>query len=152
VKLAGIVYIHRISDPRMTGTSVRNFKMFLDLCGDTTLRNVVIATNMWELAPADAAERREGEMRSKYFEPVIRMGGQLLRLYNTDDSARDVLQSIIKNHPEPLKIQKELVDEHKNIRDTTAGQSLVGETEKRLMEKLDQMQAAAEGLFLITIS
>ncbi|OCH83803.1 hypothetical protein OBBRIDRAFT_742684, partial [Obba rivulosa] len=32
-KLSGVIYIHRISDFRMTGVSRRNFTMFRKLCG-----------------------------------------------------------------------------------------------------------------------
>ena len=32
--LAGIIYFHRISDLRMSGTLTRNFRMFRGLCGD----------------------------------------------------------------------------------------------------------------------
>ena len=37
-KLAGIIYIHCISDERFTGMSVCNFRMFRELCGESSLR------------------------------------------------------------------------------------------------------------------
>ena len=50
--------MHRISDFRVGGIAKRNFNMFRKLCGDETLRNVVIVTNMWgEVSPAQGAAR-----------------------------------------------------------------------------------------------
>lgn len=144
--MAGIVYIHRISDIRMTGTSVRNFKMFRDLCGDTTLRNVVIATNMWEqVENQNIAISRETELRETFFEPVVRMKGEIIRLYNTDQSALDLLGHITNNHPLALKIQRELVDEHKSIRQTAAGAALVAETEARMEQRLRELEESSKG-------
>ncbi|KAG1820800.1 hypothetical protein EV424DRAFT_1322661, partial [Suillus variegatus] len=36
-KLAGIIYMHHISDFWIGGTNKQNFKMFLELCGQSTL-------------------------------------------------------------------------------------------------------------------
>jgi hypothetical protein len=44
MKLSGLIYVHRISDVLMGGISSRNFRMFRKLCGDDTLKNVVIVT------------------------------------------------------------------------------------------------------------
>lgn len=44
--LAGVLYFHRISDFEMGEISMRNLNMFRKLCGDGTLQNVVIVTNM----------------------------------------------------------------------------------------------------------
>ena len=66
-KLAGIIYIHRISDERFTGVSVRNFKMFRQLCGDSTLKNVIFVTNMWGKVPKEVGEAREKELAEDYF-------------------------------------------------------------------------------------
>ncbi|KAJ3556344.1 hypothetical protein NM688_g2081 [Phlebia brevispora] len=46
-KLHGIIFMQRISDVKMSGISRRNFGMIRSLCGDNTLKNVIIVTNMW---------------------------------------------------------------------------------------------------------
>src|SRR5205809_696574 len=60
VRLTGIVYLHRISDNRMTGSAVHNLNMFKKLCGDDCLPNVTLATTMWS---ANQQERAEQEQR-----------------------------------------------------------------------------------------
>src|SRR5579862_2518370 len=61
-RLNGVIYLHRISDPRMGGTAVRNSRMFRKLCGVNAFKNVILATTFWEkVSPADG-DRREREL------------------------------------------------------------------------------------------
>jgi hypothetical protein len=59
--------MHRISDIRMGGTNRRNFKMFRELCGESTLRNVLIVTNMWSQVAPDLGEMREKELEGRAY-------------------------------------------------------------------------------------
>ena len=63
--LAGVVYLHRISDRRVGGVAKRNFSMFRKLCGESTLKNAVIVTTMWTPNPGAAAQAEEEE-REKF--------------------------------------------------------------------------------------
>ncbi|KII85056.1 hypothetical protein PLICRDRAFT_178816 [Plicaturopsis crispa FD-325 SS-3] len=125
-RLHGVIYIHRISDNRLGGVSRRNFKMFRELCGDTSLKNVIIATNMWGEVDLSVGEAREAELAREdmFFKPVLEKGAQLLRHENTLASAQALLRTILDNHPIPLRIQHELIDERKNIAQTAAGEEL----------------------------
>ena len=119
--------MHRISDPRVGGIAKRNFHMFRKLCGDGALKNVVIVTNMWGLVESMArGEAREHELRTdpELFQPAIAKGAIMLRHDNTVQSAHSILSHIINNRPDALRIQKELVDEGKDISQTGAGQEL----------------------------
>ena len=44
--LATIIYMHRISDNRMSGSVLKNLKLFASLCGMEAMPNVIIATTM----------------------------------------------------------------------------------------------------------
>jgi DNA repair exonuclease SbcCD ATPase subunit len=132
-KLAGIIYIHRISDERFTGISGRNFKMFRQLCGDSTLKNVVLVTNMWGKVEQGVGEAREQELANVYFKPALDKNAQLARHHNTMQSSHDIIRRIMKNNPTPLRIQEELVDEGKDIKDTAAGEA-VNEELNRLIK------------------
>ena len=66
-KLAGVIYIHRISDKRFTGMAGRNFKMFRELCGDSSLKNVILVTNMWGEVSEAVGETREQELTTNFF-------------------------------------------------------------------------------------
>ena len=64
IKLSGIIYMHRISDFRVGGVSRRNLSMFRKLCGDETLRNVALVTNMWSEVTSERGAARERELRT----------------------------------------------------------------------------------------
>ena len=98
--------------------------MFRKLCGDTTLKNVVLVTNMWGSVTPEIGEDHENKLSSRYFKPVLDMGAQMVRHHNTAHSACDIIRKIMTNHPEALQIQRELVDEKKDIADTTAGAAI----------------------------
>jgi len=111
--------------------------MFRELCGDTTLRNVVLVTNMWGEVSTDVGESRESELSSKFFKPVLDKGAQMVRHHNTVQSAHDIIRKIMANRPVVLQIQRELVDEHKDIVDTAAGEAV----HQELNEQIKRHQA-----------
>src|SRR4051794_37978067 len=46
-RLAGVIYLHRITDPRMGGSALKNLEMFQKLCGTGSLPSVILTTTMW---------------------------------------------------------------------------------------------------------
>lgn len=125
-KLAGIIYLHRVSDVRMGGISTRCFRMFRELCGETTFKNIVIVTNMWDQVSQTVGNAREAELASDtlFFKPVLDKGAQLLRHNNTADGAKNILRHIIENHPLPLLVQTDLVDRKLDLSGTSAANAL----------------------------
>ena len=125
--------------------------MFRELCGEKTLKNVVLVTNMWGRVTPEDGESREQQLRDKYFRAAIGKGAQLCRHTNTPKSAWAILRKILENKPVVLKIQQELIDEHKDIGQTRAGAELkremleAEERHKREIKELEMnMQKAAE--------
>ncbi|KAG2058604.1 hypothetical protein BDR06DRAFT_929414 [Suillus hirtellus] len=146
-KLAGIIYMHRISDFRVGGTNKRNFKMFRELCGESTLRNVLIVTNMWSEVASDLGEMREKELENNFFKGILDKGARMLRHEGTQESTHRILRYLIHNQPATLLIQKELVNEHKNIVQTSAGSELtrvLNEQRERHEEVVAQLRKDME--------
>ena len=118
--------------------------MFRELCGDETLKNVVLVTNMWgEVSPEDGQDR-ENQLTSKFFKPVLKKGAQMVRHLNTTESAHNIIREIIRNHPIVLQIQREVVDEQKDIVDTSAGEVVnkeINELIRRHQAELEKIQA-----------
>jgi len=123
-KLAGVIYVHRISDDRFGNLAAKNFRMFRELCGEKTLKNVALMTNMWERVDPERGATRERQLKDKHFKSAIDRRAQLCRHTNTPESARAILRMILKNRPVVLKIQRELIDEQKDIERTRAGKEL----------------------------
>ncbi|KAF6753689.1 P-loop containing nucleoside triphosphate hydrolase protein [Ephemerocybe angulata] len=124
--LAGVIYVHRISDHRMGGVSTRNFRMFRRLCGDGALKNVVIVTNMWNEVKEDLGKRREHELRTQdtFFKPVLDEGAVMVRHNHTKESAHRVLGYLIHKDPTILQVVREISIEKKGIDETAAGEEI----------------------------
>ena len=94
-------------------------------------------------------ESREKELSEKFLKPALDKGAKMIRHHNTTESAYNVLREIMKNQPVALQIQKDLVDEHKDIIDTDAGgtinkeiRDLIKKHEQELKEIRDEMAQA----------
>lgn len=145
-KLAGLIYVHRISDKRFSGIAGRNFKIFRQLCGETSLKNVVLVTNMWGEVSPEVGEDRERELSSNFLKPALDKGAQIARHHNTEQSAHDLIRRIMNNHPVVLQIQRELVDEHKNIADTAAAETINAELEEAKRRHEAEVKKAQEDM------
>ena len=126
VKLHGIIYLHRISDIRMGGLSIRTLKVFRKLCGSLALKNVTIVTNRWSKEVSMEEKTREQQLRDddRFFKPYLDHHAILRRHDNTAESARTIIRDICAKKPLPLDIQVEIVDEKKSLRETNAGREL----------------------------
>jgi len=139
LKLTGIIYLQSIMDTRMYGSSLRNLKMFKDLVGPDPLSNVILATTRWGMAEKVDQKRameRERELRTSedFWAPMLERGSRLARFEDSRDSGLQLIMSLIEQNPVVLQIQKELVEDGKNLIDTAAGNTVNEET-KRLEEK-----------------
>jgi hypothetical protein len=125
-KLNGVIYLHRISDPKMGGNAKKNLRMFRELCGESALKNVCITTTNWSRVSQEEGDRKERELRESpnLFKPLIDAGAELFRWYNTDPaSAQTIVDSLIRKEKIKLQIQVEL-DEGKTLEETGAGSVL----------------------------
>lgn len=139
LKLTGIIYLQSIMEPRATGSSLRNLKMFRDLVGHEPLKNVILATTRWKMAaevePLLSTERETDLQESEdFWKPFLDSGSRYARFEDSRESALKLIMSLVEKQPQVLQIQKELVVEDKNLIDTTAGNT-VNEESKRLEEK-----------------
>ena len=123
--------------------------MFRELCGDTTLNNVVLVTTMWDEVSPDAGESREKELSTNFFKSAIDKGARMARHHNTEQSAHGIIKMVMKSPPVVLQIQQELVDERRKITHTSAGEiinhelnELTRKHEASLKEMQEQMEQA----------
>ncbi|KAF9449511.1 P-loop containing nucleoside triphosphate hydrolase protein [Macrolepiota fuliginosa MF-IS2] len=125
VKLSGVLYLHRITDNRMTNTLMRNLNMFEKLCGKDALSNVIFVTTMWgELEEGDdSGNKHEEELRNNYLKFFLSKGSQMLRFEQTISSAWGIINALPMTQ-KALKIQKEMVDKNIPLAETSAGRSL----------------------------
>jgi len=149
VMVAGILYLHRISDNRMAGTPLKNLQVFQELCGKNALKNIVLVTTMWDDVEESTGAAREDELTKEYWNDMIRLGSRTARYHNTVNSAWDILKVFLaearKRHATLL--QQELVDMHKRLGQSHAGRKLygeLGELVRRQETILAQLRDASE--------
>jgi len=145
VKLAGIIYFHRISDERWRKSDTRSFGWLKGICGERTLRNVVLMTNMWGNVDPIVGAAREQQLAAEFVKPALDQGARFLRHYNTTESAHDIIREILKNRRTALQVQEELVDEGREFDQTTLGGGInreVEESTRRLERRVEELQNA----------
>ena len=147
MKLAGIIYLHEISQDRVTGTARRNLGMFKQLCGVKALRHVVLATTKWSrLADERLGLQRELELREIFWDAMLLHGSPITRFDGSPESAGNIVCDILKTKRSTdinLRIQKELVDLKKYLPQTDAGKTLHDDLQRqldRLEEELKQLR------------
>ncbi|KAF5359590.1 hypothetical protein D9756_003428 [Leucocoprinus leucothites] len=140
ILLDGILYLHRISDNRMAGTPLRNLDVFEKLCGPQAFSRVVMVTTMWDEVEEDMGMRRENELISSFWRPMMSRGSETVRYLNTADSAWGILGRFLEGPRERLKaiqLQKETVKQQKTLSKTDAGQELYNK-----LDELDKKRRA----------
>ena len=115
VKLSGIIYLHHVSDNCMSGISaLKDLHMFLRLCGDGAIRNVVLATTQWTKVKPELGERRENQLRDTYWRGMLAVGSRMMRFGDSFDAAWQMVDDVV-NAPEideahALILQKLVLD------------------------------------------
>lgn len=132
VKLSGIIFLQRISDFRIGGSGIKNIKMFQKLCGEETLASVVLATTMWDQVDRRSAKEREEQLKREpqLWKKMIDHGSKVYRHDNEKRSATKIIDYLIaRKRPVTLDIQREMVDQEKDLVDTGAGSELASNVE-----------------------
>ncbi|KDQ53007.1 hypothetical protein JAAARDRAFT_39720 [Jaapia argillacea MUCL 33604] len=147
VKLAGILYLHRISDNRMSGSPLKNLRMFGKLCGDTAARRVVLVSSMWDrLQDQELARRREAELKDNFWRGMLDNGASIDRSANSSESAWRIVRKVVQNKEEreALLLQEEMVDLQKHLNETEAGKALYTTLQKLLSEQKETIRLLAD--------
>ena len=131
--------MHRISDFRVGGIAVKNFRMFRQLCGDNALQNLAITTNMWGEVSLEKGYERERELMTngKFFKSALDKGAEIRRHDNSIESGAGILRWIISKQPVVLGIQDEIVNQGRDLAETQAAEEL----QREIMEEAERQRA-----------
>ncbi|KAJ4490086.1 P-loop containing nucleoside triphosphate hydrolase protein, partial [Lentinula aciculospora] len=133
-KLNGLVYLHRVSDPRFGGQASRNLKMFQNLCGTDAYGNIVVLTTFWDRVSSDEGLMREDQLKSTFFSNIVAGGARFMRHDRSTQSALEVIAHISTLAPTDVQIQEEIRISGKGLEDTAAG-SVHREEVERVLAK-----------------
>ncbi|KXH64061.1 kinesin light chain [Colletotrichum salicis] len=142
--LSGLIYLHRISDVRMSGSSRKNMRMFGKLCGADHMSKVCLVTTMWDkVTPQDGLSKENDLKRSDYWGPMIDSGCSVKRQDRGLESARDVIRGMLNEKPTAVKLQEEMMVAGKNLVETDAGMAVdeeIRKLEKKHEEDLEELR------------
>ena len=93
--LSGILYIHRITDNRVAGSSLKDLRVFQKLCGKDALDKVYFTTTMWDEVELSVGERRLAELKAKYWRRMITQGAQVACCRSDDESPKRLVRRIV---------------------------------------------------------
>ncbi|KAJ3559608.1 hypothetical protein NP233_g11225 [Leucocoprinus birnbaumii] len=133
-KVSGILYFHRITDNRLSGSVKENFGIFKELCGEDFCQRVILVTTMWpneedlEDDPEEAqdCEDREKDLKKGFWTIV----NAIVKIENESK----------ERSRERLLIQKEIIEDIKPIPRTRAGKYLEGALEEVVRKRDEEMK------------
>jgi len=130
IRLTGLLYFHRISDPRMTGTALMNLRLFEELCGEH-FGTVVLTTTMWDQEDENEGTKREEQLQGEHWRKMIERGSSIKRFLRTPQSAFEIMTPIFDkaNARTALLLQEEMNDLGLQLKETSAGKALFLELE-----------------------
>ena len=135
MKLAGFIYLHEITQPRMFGGARENIEIFKKICGNDALKNVVIGTTKWGEVILEKGQQREQQNRDTYWKEMVQQGSVIMRVHADSSSAWKIVNRILQNDVVDFAHFQEAFQ--KTISDMEAGK-LEGELEelrKQLLAK-----------------
>jgi hypothetical protein len=128
----------------MSGSSIKNLRLFRKLCGNENMGNVTLVTTWWDKVTLEEGERRERELRQPggFWSTMLANGSSIVRYDGTAQCANDLVLSMVKNSPMLIKLQREMAA-GKSLIDTEAGASINEEIlklQKKHKEELDELK------------
>ncbi|KAJ6013397.1 hypothetical protein N7540_007988 [Penicillium herquei] len=152
MKTAGILYLHRISDNRVSGSTLRNLNLLESMCGLDAARRVFLVTTMWDSTREETHEATLRELNllstMQFWGRFSDKGSPAKRWRGNEGSALSIVDELISLGDEgdssPFIIQGELVDEGKLLKETTAGLELMSEyqaAENKLLEEIHSLES-----------
>lgn len=129
--ISGIIYLQPITSGRVTGGMKRTFDVFEKLIGSENFGQVILVTSKWDTLRDVGfrdAEETEKQLKEIFWEPLIQKGALTARFSGDRQSALQIVERLSFDQRDtsnlPLAIQREMVDEARNLDQTTASEVL----------------------------
>ncbi|KAF4437283.1 50S ribosome-binding GTPase [Fusarium acutatum] len=146
--LAGIIYLHRITDTRVCGADFLNLQMLKALAGPRFYSRVVVASTMWETIPNEELDQicqgREAALKNseKYWNDMIAGGCKYFRFRGDEESGLEILRHFLSSqYLEPPAIIAQL-NQRRPFEETDAGCILVEDRRRREQARLRELEEA----------
>jgi len=105
-KVAGILYMHRISDARMTEAPLVHLLSFERLCREDLTKKIVLATTMWSHVDEAKGRRRQAGLRVNYWKTMVARGSEVVRFNDTQESAWEIVNLLLEGKADDCEARK----------------------------------------------
>jgi len=150
-QVSAIIYLHRITDNRLSGSAARNLRMFGKLVGQERAPNVVMVSTMWDAiseARRSIAEARLEQLKEEYWKPVLEKGATHMPFDNTPKTAWDIITKCYETQrnssslrpDNPLLLQRQVVDDKLRLNESEAAKELYNTYQLLLGRQKEQLQ------------
>jgi hypothetical protein len=147
LRLKGIVYLHPITQTRMTGHDRQYLELFKRLCGEHTFQNIKLVTTMWDrIIPTEEgmAFSRDRDIRETCWSMMEERGSEIISFDGSSEMAQTIIYSLASQEAVVLQIQSEMCQRGMNLEHTYAGQLIVPQIEADIRQETDDIQAAEQ--------
>lgn len=141
INLKGVIYLHNITQPRITGSALRQLELFRRICGDENLRHVLLVTTQWSEHFTSRWEDNEDQLRDEYWADMISKGAKCMRFEGTYASAASCISQLLGEQLAVLALQREIVDEGRKLSNTSAG-SYATKMRSEMQEEYKNLRSA----------
>ncbi|TFK17537.1 P-loop containing nucleoside triphosphate hydrolase protein [Coprinopsis marcescibilis] len=160
-KFTGVVYLHSINGHRVSRMARRNMKIFKEICGSNSMKNVVVITTFWDQL-SDIQEGVAKEEQLKIEEGLLKelhdAGAEFLRTGHFEpgemphdasiQTPEQILSHVLSRDPVFLEIQKEMA-QGASVAETTAGSTLIQEMEELQREFKQRIEAMSSEISML---
>ncbi|KAF9525181.1 hypothetical protein CPB83DRAFT_885718 [Crepidotus variabilis] len=145
--LAGILYLHRITDNRMTAKPHQNLRLFGKLCGGNAEveKKLIFVTTMWDkLRDQSLGVSREKNLK-EVLTPLLNFTPQLRKSHNTKENAHQlVLEVVERPRGIPVLLAEELVNQDRSLKESQAAHALYTQYQELLEQHRASIAASLE--------
>lgn len=131
IQFAGVIYLHRITDTRVSGSSLKNIRILQNICGEDAFDHVVLATTMWSTLDSMEGGHEIGLQRCEelkhpeFWGEMIQKQSIMKQHDGSEASALSIISELVdREDGVVLNIQKQMVGQNLSLEETDAGRYL----------------------------
>jgi len=129
--ISGVLYLHRIIDERLYGSSKRGIQLFIRICGLGAMSSVRILTTQWGLLQNwNEGIAREQQFRRGPWKIMVDHGAVVEQFDGHPEGARKISKSFERATPRWLRVQEQMIWEHLFFINTDVGSEVLAEAER----------------------
>jgi chromosome condensin MukBEF ATPase and DNA-binding subunit MukB len=119
----------------MTGSVLKNLRMFTSLCGHGAMPNVTLATTMWDKVDKKEGNDREDELKRDFWNGMVADGCMTARFHRTYQSAWQIIGGLAEKDRARVLVSRQIVKDRLRLNETEAGLALNKELEKLIKDR-----------------